>query len=204
MIQVISYQLRKTAEFLIFAAGLNHESLMHAVESLKDILKDQNNFNPEGEIPLTFSKKGLNRVKSIDPALAATTMAGVINRIDRAVSISDDESLSAVQKYLGTLKSRPGRWTNLALKDGMSFEDAKQKVLEDALNLLELADTNLVYKREPAENVAPSPFDNKEDYYRWKKDQKRPVEVGPGKDFDPHRRPAPIKPEKTVERGVSP
>lgn len=133
MKQIISYSMKKMAEFIIFAEGLDFEKLNHIVEVLKDVLENEKNFDPKGENALTFSKKGLNIIKSLSPSLAAPHLPGVIKRIDAAINVSNDPKLKDLNMYLRrTLRRTPGKWVNLNIR-GNDFEKNKEQIINEAL-----------------------------------------------------------------------
>lgn len=174
MIQVISFELRRMAEFVIFAEDLTLEKLNHVVESIEDIAKDKSNFDPNAEYPLTFNKKGLNAIKRIDPAIAAPTILAVLKRLDAAVKASLDEDLQNLNQYLQkSLRRTPGKWINLVL-NGKDFEENKSLIIDQAIKPFIFAMNNLTLtprKRQwekeelesaPAKGLKPEKF---KEYY---------------------------------------
>lgn len=197
MLKIISYEMHRTADLLIYAEDLSLEKLNHTIESLQDLLKDEKNFEPNAETPLTLSEKGFSK---IDMALSALHFMDVLKRLDSAIRISSDKDLQNLNTYLNrTLRHTSGKWINLELK-GNSFESNRATVIAQALTPFISAMNNLT--------STPQTRSWEKEYIKEKRPEISPKEykrltepvVGPEHGFDPHKKPLPIKPEKVLER----
>lgn len=150
MKQIISYNLRKIAELLVFAADLDFEKLSHIMQSLRDLFEDKNMereyFDLTKKEPFTFSKKGLRKIRSIDPGLIEKSLMETIKRIDQAIKISHDETMIALNEYLdNSLRKSSNKWINAKPERAPGFEEAKQIVLRDVIDPMIYALNNLQY-----------------------------------------------------------
>lgn len=148
MIQVISAHLRRTAEFFMFSATLGKEKLYDIFDNLRDTIKDKSLFEPDagrGD-PLTFSKKGIAKVRSFGiPTSEGMTFRDLIKRIDSAISLaakSEGElDMKNLDTYLsGAFRNNLNRWYNVTYKGkayDLARDEALSKVIEPAITALE-------------------------------------------------------------------
>ena len=61
---IISYEIRKLAKFLLFAAKLVEENVRGFLEGLQEIVKDDKNFEKDAE-PLTLSMMGFSKTNAL-------------------------------------------------------------------------------------------------------------------------------------------
>ena len=159
MRQIISYEMVRLAQLLIFAADLTLEKLNHVMESIEDILEDEKNFDLTKEQPLTLSKKGVDLIKRIDNSLYAPTLMGVLKKIDTAINVSPDKDLQLLDKYLRkSLRHIPGKWINLILKE-KDFNKAKKSMSDSAIKPMIHAMDNLTLtpQKRPWEEIEAPP-----------------------------------------------
>lgn len=133
MLQIISYEMRKTAEFIIFAESLSLEELSYISEGLVELLKDEDNFDLKAKIPLTFSKKGLKAINDIDSTIATPHLMGTIKRLDALIKASPAKDLRVINNSLDrVLRRLSGKWINLVPK-GKDFAEIKKDVINNAI-----------------------------------------------------------------------
>jgi len=207
MRQIISYEMRRFAEYLLFAAGLNIEELHHITEVLKDIVKDDSNFEPTLDAPLTLNKKGQKELRGVNQALQAADLLTVIKRLDKAIKdgATENEDLTNLNTALQkTLRRTGGKWINAVLR-GKSLKESLQTFTQSVLNPFELVVDNLTltpktrgWEKEEIKSQAPKGM-SPEDYKEYLKKEEQPGQ-GPGPEFDPWKRPQSIKPERVLDR----
>jgi hypothetical protein len=203
MKHVISYEMKKLAQLMVFASGLTIDKLHHIMEAIEEMLDDEKNFEPNNESALTFSKKGALAIKKIDPSLYADHLVGVLKRLDSAIRYAavENADMKNLDQYLQkTLRRAPGKWINVVVKD-KNFQDAKKAILASAINPFTFAVNNLTLTPQPnkvKEEFNPSKGMTPEEYKKLMEKEEHPI--GPGEDFDPMKRPQSLKPEKTLER----
>jgi len=207
MKQILSYEMRRFAEYLLFAAGLTIEELHHITEVLKDIAKDDSNFEPTLDAPLTLNKKGQKELRGVNQALQAADLLTIVKRLDKAIKdgATENEDLTNLNTALQkTLRRSGGKWINAVLRR-KSLKDALQIFTHSVLNPFELVVDNLTLTPktrgwEKEELKAPPKGLSSEEYQKYlEKDENKPGQ-GPGPEFDPWKRPQSIKPERVLER----
>lgn len=140
MLQVISAQLRKTAEFFMFSAMLSKEKLYDIFDNLQDVVKDPDLFEPADNRndPLTFNKKGVVKIRSFGiPISEKMSFSDLIKRIDAAISLAakseEDPSMKNLDIYLsGAFRQNPNRWYNVSFK-GKTYEAARDEALSKVI-----------------------------------------------------------------------
>jgi len=142
MMQIISSQIRRVAEMFLFAANLDKDKLHAILEKLKDMLEDKNLFETDEGDPLTFNKKGLQKLQSVDGNLRGPSFKKVIQQLDGAIKLAvrtGDKELISLNNYLeNALRNRPGTWAAATFK-GMAFDLAKDKALTKVIEPMSLA-----------------------------------------------------------------
>jgi hypothetical protein len=143
MLQIVSSQLRRVADMFLFAAGLDKDKLHEILEKLKDFLEDKSLFEIVDKDPLTFNKKGLQKLQGIGAGhIAGPSFKKVIQQLDGAIKLAvktGDKDLISLDNYLeGSLRKRPGNWTAATYK-GMAFDLAKDRALTNVIEPMSLA-----------------------------------------------------------------
>ena len=116
MLQVISHDMRRVAEYLIFASSVTIDELHVIMEVLKKVIKKDENFSPSKENPLILSREGQGELRLINKAIRANDLYSVISRLDKAIRDGSTENPelvnleSAVEK---TLRHSNGKWVNV-------------------------------------------------------------------------------------------
>jgi thiamine biosynthesis lipoprotein ApbE len=169
-----SYEIKKVAEFLLFAADLTIDKLSHVMETIEDMLKDNRNFTQTENDPLTLSKKGLSKIRNIDPALAGESLLHTLKKIDMAIKTGENKDLQMLNQYLQkSLRRTSGKWINVVLR-GKTFEEAKRAILDAAIKPLVHAMNNLTPLEKSWERYEerPEPFKglSPEEYEKHKKE----------------------------------
>jgi hypothetical protein len=152
MKQIISRNLRRLADFILFAAAINKEQVDKIVRKLEDILHNNGNFAPTEDQPLMFSPAGLEKIKTLEGQnfSRAKDMMGVLDILDRAMSLAAKTGNEQFAYVLKAMEKAPGKWLKMNLK-GLGFSDAKVKVIADGLEYL----TELLEKPLPKKTVTP-------------------------------------------------
>ena len=134
---IISYAIRKIAEFLKFADRLDADEISAYLEELIDISKSEGNFQENGP-PLSLSDKGLAEAKSKLKNLPFEKMKGqtltrIFIRLLEALEVSSKfhENLEPLFKYLK--RTLPYPWPQIEKELGDMGPDMARKKLGDML-----------------------------------------------------------------------
>ena len=152
MMHVISQNLKRLANFILFAAALTNEELDKVIKKLEDVLHDTGNFEPTKDQPLMFSEKGLGKIKHVENENFSRDkdMMSVIKTLTRSISLAAKTGNEQMAYVLKQLEKAPDKWLNINLK-GLDFQDAKTKVMRDGFEYL----VELLHKPLPKKTVSP-------------------------------------------------
>jgi len=193
MLYIISSEIRNVVARIKFADNLDVHELMTVIDTLKEKLKDESNFDFIENQPLSFSKKGLNIIKKEYPPLAAKTFMEVIKNLDRSISLAPDKSV----KLLSEALQRNRSWISTDIR-AKEFDDAVQKA-QAVLAHIDAAiaatlDLGKAYSLPEVERRVKTPTRKIPVIERGRR------ETDKLRGFNPFKRPPAVAPENFVER----
>jgi hypothetical protein len=167
---LISHEIRKTAEFVLFATALNMDKnlLDQTLEELKDILEDKKNFDPV-KPGLVFSPAGQKKVKAINPALAGASFLEVLKTVDDAIKTNAlrEHRFTNLNNYLSRFRAK--NWTDIKLPG--DYEASKNRVLSEIIEPIE----NGITVMETSEVNRDIPKRKIEEEYRGLENKRKPL-----------------------------
>ena len=160
MIQIISSNLRRLADFILFAQAINKEQIDKIIRKLEDTLHDNGNFSSTEDQPLLFSPAGLQKIKSLEGQnfSQAKDMMDVFRTLLRALSLAAKTGNEQFAYVLKVLEKAPGKGLKMNLK-GLNFSDAKTKFIKDGLEYL----SELIDKPLPKKTITPEELQEMKD-----------------------------------------
>lgn len=157
---LISHEIRKTAEFLIFASKLDFNKIQEIMDDLKAIAKDSKNFK-KGSHPLSLSPQGLRKVKETEPSIAAENLFDVIRKVNDAIKAGaiDNDDMDVLKKYIE--RRLQGKWISLKLPNDTAqaqkaIIDSAIEPMIDLLQLLRAPGVRPFERKGPVEPAGPS------------------------------------------------
>jgi hypothetical protein len=164
MREIISSQIRRIAEKLLFAASLDRQKLHDIFVKLEEILKDENMFTVYLKDPLAFSKKGLAKIREFGlPVSPELTFRNFIREIDKAIQLAakegNEKDIQMLDQYMASaFRPNQNRWYNVFYRN-KDYSTARDEALKKVIDpmMVALAGTAVTHNTAPVREGTSQP-----------------------------------------------